>query len=104
FLALIAYFIARCAGVVVLNKIDFSFKKYSVAIATMMPRGLISTVVLFLPAEKGITIPYLVETVFILVLLSNVITLFGAFASERRPGWRASPKIVGVSNNPKSGK
>ena len=94
--ALAGFFAARYAGTMVLNAVDYSYKKYSTVIATMLPRGLISTVVLFLPAERGVSIPFLVETVFILVLLSNVVTVAGSFAFERNAPSKEKPQVVAV--------
>ncbi len=99
--AMLGFFVARYIGALVLNRLESSFRRYTLLISTMLPRGLISTVVLFLPSEKGIVIPNLVEVVFLLVLLSNVITIAGSFAFERRNGVKIPesklskrPKIV----------
>ncbi|HIH20428.1 TPA: hypothetical protein HA244_04130 [Candidatus Micrarchaeota archaeon] len=101
-IALAGFFAARYVGTLVISAVDSSFRKYSVAIATMLPRGLISTVVLFLPAEKGIFIPYLVEAVFLLVLFSNVITLAGAFVFERNSletARTSKPSVVAIGSS-----
>jgi len=96
-LAVVGFFAARVVGVKMLFLIDYSFKKYSLVLTTMLPRGLVAAVLAFLPAEKGIIIPYFAETVFLILLFTNVIATAGAFAFEvTKSGEIAKPQVVKI--------
>ena len=91
-IALAGFLAARFFALNVLGKIDAQSNRYSLVFMTMMPRGLISAVLAFLPAERGIIIPGFEGTVFLILLFTNLIATAGAFAYEMQP--RSSPKIV----------
>ncbi len=59
------------------------FSAYSRIIAIMLPRGFVATVVAFLPAELGAEVPGFTEIVLLMVLLTNVVAIFGAAAYAR---------------------
>jgi len=96
-IAVIGFVAARLVGVKILVAMDYSFKKYSLVLATMLPRGLVAAVLAFLPAEKGIAIPYFAETVFLILLFTNLFATAGAFAFETsKPAEITAPKVVRV--------
>ena len=95
--ALAGFTAARMVGMKVLVAADYSFKKYSLLVVGMMPRGLVSAVLAFLPAERGIIIPYFAEIVFLLLLFTNVVATVGAFAFEiQNAGSKPSPRVIAV--------
>ncbi len=55
-----------------------------VAVVTMLPRGLAPAVLAYLPLSSGLSIPYLQEMVFAVILLSNVAGTVIVFLIERR--------------------
>lgn len=59
------------------------FSPYSKIIAVMLPRGFTATVVAFLPAEEGVTIPGFTEIILLMVLVTTVIAIAGTAVYAR---------------------
>ena len=95
----LALIVARFVGVRLLVMFSPSLRSSAVLLTTMMPRGLAAAVLAFLPAESGVQIPLLVETVFLVILFTNVVATIGAFASEK--GGRASPAPPSPKGRPR---
>ena len=78
-----ALLIARILGVKALVKSDKNFAPFERSIISMMPRGLVAAVLASMPLAAGIAIPYFVEIVFVIIILTNLSTTFGVFGIER---------------------
>ncbi len=89
----IALLIARILGVKALVKSDKTFAPFEKSIISMMPRGLVAAVLASMPLAAGIVIPYFVEIVFSIIILTNLATTFGVFAIERKMGIK-TPKLA----------
>jgi len=79
-----ALLIARILGVKALVKSDKNIAPFEKSIISMMPRGLVAAVLASMPLAAGIRIPYFVEIVFSIIILTNLATTFGVFAIERK--------------------
>ncbi len=80
---------ARILGVKVLAMNDKKIAPFEKSIISMMARGLAAAVLASMPLAAGIRIPYFVEIVFSIIILTNLATTFGVFVIERK-------KTVGV--------
>ncbi len=76
--------IARILGVKALVRSDKNISPFEQLIISMMPRGLAAAVLASMPLAAGIAIPYFVEIVFSIIILTNLATTFGVFAIERK--------------------
>ncbi len=79
-----ALLIARILGVKALVKSDKNIAPFEKSIISMMPRGLVAAVLASMPLAAGIVIPYFVEIVFSIIILTNLATTFGVFIIERK--------------------
>lgn len=79
-----ALLIARILGVKALVMNDKNFAPFEKSIISMMPRGLVAAVLASMPLAAGIAIPYFVEIVFSIIILTNLATTLGVFAIERK--------------------
>lgn len=78
--------IARILGVKALVRSDKNIAPFETLIISMMPRGLAAAVLASMPLAAGIAIPYFMEIVFSIIILTNLATTFGVFAIERKWG------------------
>ena len=76
--------VARLFSTEVLSFFDKKYRKDTLLITTMLPRGLTATVVAFLPREAGIEIPGLIEIVLFMLVLSTIIAIAGAAVYEKK--------------------
>lgn len=86
-MALVAFVVilfTRIIGVKLFVLSDRNMAQFEKAMIFMMPRGLASAVLASMPFAAGIKIPYFIEIVFSIIILSNLVTTFGIFAVERR--------------------
>lgn len=86
-----ALLIARILGVKALVMNDKNFAPFEKSIISMMPRGLVAAVLASMPLAAGIAIPYFVEIVFSIIILTNLATTFGVFAIERKGAAKPEP-------------
>ena len=59
------------------------FSPYAKVIAVMLPRGFTATVVAFLPGEEGISVPGFTEIVLLMVFVTTLIAIAGAWMYGR---------------------
>lgn len=76
--------LTRIIGVKLLVFRDRNMAHNEKAMISMMPRGLAAAVLASMPLAAGIIIPYFVEIVFSIIILTNMATAFGIFAVERK--------------------
>ncbi len=67
-------------------------RQYEFLMTFMSPRGLAAAVLASLPAAMGVIIPYLQETVFSVLILTNVMATVGIFYFERNRS-RMTPPV-----------
>jgi len=83
--------IARILGVKALARSDKNIAPFEQLIISMMPRGLAAAVLASMPLAAGIRIPYFVEIVFSIIILTNLATTFGVFVIERKGAAKPKP-------------
>ncbi len=76
--------IARILGVKALVASDKKIAPFEKSIVSVMPRGLVAAVLASMPLAAGIRIPYFVEIVFSIIILTNLSTTLGVFLMERK--------------------
>ena len=69
---------ARMLCVKGLIKMDSSYEPYQFLITTILPRGVVATVLAFLIVKEGIIIPYFTELVLIVILTTTITANIGA--------------------------
>lgn len=67
-------------------------RPYELLMTLMSPRGLAAAVLAGMPAAMGVVIPYLSETVFTVLILTNVMATVGIFYFERNKS-RLTPPV-----------
>ncbi len=70
---------------------DKNIAPFEQLIISMMPRGLAAAVLASMPLAAGIRIPYFVEIVFSIIILTNLATTFGVFVIERKGAAKPKP-------------
>ncbi|HLB71739.1 MAG TPA: cation:proton antiporter [Candidatus Methanoperedens sp.] len=76
--------LTRTVGVKVLIMNDKNMSQSERSMISMMPRGLAAAVLASMPLAAGIEIPYFIEIVFSIIILTNLATTIGVFAIERK--------------------
>jgi len=83
---------SRFVGIRLLNR-NFPDKHQNLLIISMLPRGLASAVLAFLPMQFGIGLPYFTELVFLSMVLTNLAATAGVyFYGTSQPS--ARPRVV----------
>ncbi len=75
--------IARIIGVKALVASDKKIAPFGKSLIFIMPRGLVAAVLATMPLAAGIKIPYFVEIVFSIIILTNLSTTASVFIIER---------------------
>lgn len=71
--------LSRLISAMLISNMDNILSTHKFLVTMMIPRGFVATVLSFLPAQKGITIPYLTEIVLLLVFTSTFLSMAGAY-------------------------
>ena len=75
--------LARMIGTAVLLRVKKQLAKDKPLLVFVLPRDLAAAVLATLPAANGITLPGLVELVFLVILLTNVVATLGVFFHQK---------------------
>ncbi len=78
--------LARFTASSLLSRLDKEFSGYQAIITVMIPRGYVAAVLAFVPAQEGVDIPLLKDTVLILIMVTTMIAIFGTMFYARRSG------------------
>jgi len=92
-------FAARLVSAKIIGCFDSQCKRFQYFVASMMPRGVVTSVLAVFPLTMGIKIPLFAEIVLLVLFLSNVFATAAVFYFERRgesvePGSVSPPKPV----------
>lgn len=71
---------SRFLTITALSIVDPAVGRFRALMTVLIPRGFVATVVAFVPAQKGITIPYITEIVLLLVFASTFVSIGGTVA------------------------
>ncbi len=74
---------ARWIGAVFLAWLHADIKKYTTLITMLMPRGLVASVLAFLPLKEGIIIPYFSELVLITIVATTIAANIGVMTYQK---------------------
>lgn len=74
---------ARWIGAVFLAWLHTDIKKYTTLITMLMPRGLVASVLAFLPLKEGIIIPYFSELVLITIVATTIAANIGVMTYQK---------------------
>ena len=75
--------IARWIGAHVLTRFHQDLKQYTSLITMLMPRGLVASVLAFLPLKEGIIIPYFSELVLIMIVTTTLTANIGIIIYQK---------------------
>lgn len=75
--------ISRFISVQIISVLDSHYREYIWAISLMLPRGLTAGIAALLPLEKGIEIPFLMDIIIVMLILTNIASTIGFMIFSR---------------------